>query len=134
MKKVLVVLFLVIAVNVQAQENTALQTKSVELIKLTGADKAFDDAIAQIGAGIGADKKEAYKNEAKGTLEDLYTKLGALYAEEFTEAEIDELISFYKTDLGKKLSVKQLLISQKAMLAGQSWGMKIGEIAQKYVQ
>ncbi|WP_299430930.1 DUF2059 domain-containing protein [uncultured Maribacter sp.] len=134
MKKVVLGLILFLAVQVQAQEKSALQTKSEELIKLTGAGKAFEDAIAQIGAGVGADKKEAYKKEAEGTLVEIYDKLGALYAEEFTEEEIDSLISFYHTDLGKKLSIKQLLISQKAMMIGQSWGMKVGGIAQKYAQ
>ncbi|WP_298485309.1 DUF2059 domain-containing protein [uncultured Maribacter sp.] len=134
MKKVVLGLILFLAVQVQAQEKSALQTKSEELIKLTGASKAFEDAIAQIGAGVGADKKEAYKKEADGTLGEIYDQLGALYAEEFTEEEIDSLISFYHTDLGKKLSVKQLLISQKAMMIGQSWGMKVGGIAQKYAQ
>ncbi|RKR14750.1 uncharacterized protein DUF2059 [Maribacter vaceletii] len=134
MKKVVLGLILFLAVTVQAQEKSALQTKSEELIKLTGAGKAFEDAIMQIGAGVGADKKEAYKKEAEGTLVEIYDQLGALYAEEFTEEEIDSLISFYHTDLGKKLSVKQLLISQKAMMVGQTWGMKVSGIAQKYAQ
>ena len=134
MKKVAFAIILFLAVNVQAQEKSVLQTKSEELIKLTGAGKAFEDAIAQIGAGVGADKKEAYKKEAEGTLGEIYDKLGALYAEEFTEEEIDSLISFYNTDLGKKLSVKQLQISQKAMMVGQTWGMKVSGIAQKYAQ
>jgi len=111
MKKVAFAILLFFAVNVQAQEKSALQTKSEELIHLTGAGKAFEDAIAQIGAGVGADNKEAYRKEAEGTLEEIYGTLAALYAEEFTEEEIDALSNFYKTDLGKKLSVKQLQIS-----------------------
>ncbi len=134
MKKVVLVLILLVAINLQAQEKSVLQTKSEKLIKLTGAGKAFEDAIMQIGAGVGADNKEAYKKEAEGTLGEIYDQLGALYAEEFTEEEVDALISFYNTELGKKLSVKQLLISQKAMMIGQSWGMKVGGIAQKYAQ
>jgi len=68
MKKVAFAILLFFAVNVQAQEKSALQTKSEELIHLTGAGKAFEDAIAQIGAGVGADNKEAYRKEAEGTL------------------------------------------------------------------
>ncbi|WP_298505469.1 DUF2059 domain-containing protein [uncultured Maribacter sp.] len=134
MKKVAFAIILFLTVYVQAQEKSVLQNKSEKLIELTGAGKAFEDAIAQIGGGVGADKKEAYKKEAEGTLVEIYEKLAALYAEEFTEEEIDSLISFYNTDLGKKLSVKQLVISQKAMMIGKTWGMKVGGIAQKYTQ
>lgn len=36
------------------------------------------------------------------------------------------------TDLGKKLATKQVLLAQKAMLFGQTWGMEVSQIAQKY--
>jgi len=134
MKKLLFAFILCVSLNAQAQETTAIQQKGIDLIIASGAANAFEDAIAQIGAGVGADNKEAYKAEANGTLDDIYKQLGDLYAQEFTENEIDGLLEFYKTDLGKKLSVKQNLISQKAMMVGQSWGMKVGQIAQKYAQ
>lgn len=134
MKKLLFIIILSVTLGAQAQENSAIQEKGISLIKASGAASAFEDAIAQIGAGVGADNKEAYKTEAMGTLDEIYQQLGVLYAEEFTEEEIDGLLKFYETDLGKKLSVKQNLISQKAMMIGQSWGMKIGQIAQKYAQ
>ncbi|QWX83686.1 DUF2059 domain-containing protein [Cellulophaga sp. HaHaR_3_176] len=134
MKKLFFAIILLATLSIQAQENSAIQAKGIELIKVSGGASAFEDAIAQIGAGVGADNKEAYKAEANGTLNDIYLQLGVLYAEEFTENEIDELLKFYETDLGKKLSVKQNLISQKAMMIGQSWGAKVAQIAQKYAQ
>ncbi len=134
MKKILFVIALFIAITLQAQESTTIQEKAISLIKASGATNAFDDAIAQIGVGVPDDKKEAYTAEAKETLDDIYTQIATLYAVEFTESELDKLIAFYKTDLGKKLSVKQNLISQKAMMIGQTWGMKVGGIAQKYIQ
>ena len=44
----------------------------------------------------------------------------------------EELVAFYNTDLGKKLAEKQLGLTQKAMMFGQSWGMEVQTIAQKY--
>jgi len=133
MKNIILLGAFVIAFAVQAQDNTAFKNDAIELIKVTGVDAAFDDAIAQIGGNIAEEKKEAYTKEAKGTLSALYSAMGDLYVNEFTHTEIKELIAFYKTDLGKKLSLKQSIISQKAMSIGQHWGFDVQGIAQKYV-
>ncbi|MDO5978822.1 DUF2059 domain-containing protein [Flavivirga spongiicola] len=134
MKKVLLVCLFAIAITfkTQAQENTEFEKETVEFIKLTGAGAAFENAIAQIGSGVSEANKEAYTKEAKGTLEALYVKMAELYMAEFTQNEIKKLVAFYNTDLGKKLAEKQLGLTQKAMMFGQSWGMEVQGIAQKY--
>ncbi|NQY29061.1 MAG: DUF2059 domain-containing protein [Flavobacteriaceae bacterium] len=133
MKKIILLGAFVIAFAVQAQDNTAFKNDAIELIKATGVDSAFDDAIAQLGGNVAEAKKEEYVKEAKGTLADLYSKMAKLYMTEFTQAEVKELLAFYKTDLGKKMASKQLVISQKGMLLGQAWGFEVQGIAQKYV-
>ena len=60
------------------------------------------------------------------------TIIGLMGMAEFTQDEITELVAFYNTDLGKKLAEKQVGLSQKAMMFGQSWGMEVSAIAQKY--
>ncbi|TGV03825.1 DUF2059 domain-containing protein [Flavivirga rizhaonensis] len=127
MKKILFVCMLMLTITVKAQENTEFKDVTVKFIKLTGAGAAFENAIGQIGAGVSEANKEANK-----TLEPLYIKMADIYMAEFTIDEIKELVAFYKTDLGKKLSEKQLGLTQKAMIFGQSWGMEVQGIAQKY--
>lgn len=121
-----------IATQAQEQDNSEFQKETVEFIKLTGAGAAFENAIAQIGAMVSDANKDAYTKEASGTLDGLYLKMADLYMAEFTQDEIKELVAFYHTDLGKKLAEKQLGLTQKAMAFGQSWGMEVGQIAQKY--
>ena len=132
MKKTLLVCLLFVAFAAQAQENTEFKKETIEFIKLTGAGAAFENAIAQIGAMVPEAKKEAYTTEANGTLDSLYIKMAELYMVEFTQDEVKELIAFYNTDLGKKLAEKQLGLTQKAMMFGQTWGMEVQGIAQKY--
>ncbi|TNJ47028.1 DUF2059 domain-containing protein [Tamlana fucoidanivorans] len=134
MKKNLLICLFTIALSstFYAQDNSGFKKETVEFIKITGAAKAFEKAIAQIGAMVPETNKEAYTNEANGTLEPLYNQMADLYMAEFTAAEITQLINFYKTDLGKKLASKQVELTQKAMAFGQSWGMKVQAIAQKY--
>ncbi|NJX14058.1 DUF2059 domain-containing protein [Tamlana crocina] len=134
MKKLLVLYgFLVFATTqVQAQDHSDFKSETVEFLKLTGAGDAFVNAIDQIGTMVPSDKKEAYTEEAKGTLAGLYDKIAELYMAEFTHEEIKKLAAFYNTDLGKKLAKKQLGLTQKAMAFGQTWGMEVQGIAQKY--
>lgn len=135
MKKVLFACLFIVATatQVQAQEdNLEFKNETIEFIKLTGATAAFENAISQIGAMVSAENKDAYTKEANATLVGLYDKMAGLYMEEFNQAEIKELVEFYNTDLGKKLAEKQLGLTQKAMMFGQSWGMEVQGIASKY--
>jgi len=120
------------ATKTQAQEQSDFKKETIEFLKITGATNAFKTAISQIGMMVSEEKKEAYTKEAMGTLDDLYGKLADLYMEEFTQDEIKELVAFYQTDLGKKLAGKQFELAQRGMILGQSWGMELQTIAQKY--
>ena len=133
MKKILLACLFIVAVSQsQAQDNSTFKSETIEFIKITGAAAAFENAIDQIGAGVTMENREAYTKEANGTLDGLYSKMADLYMAEFTQDEIKELVMFYNTDLGKKLAEKQLGLTQKAMMFGQSWGMEVQTIAQKY--
>lgn len=135
MKKVLLTCLLLAAFSIQIQaqdDNSEFKKETIEFIKLTGAGNAFDSAIDQIGMMVSAENKGVYLKEAKATLDGLFTKMADLYMAEFNRAEIKELVKFYHTDLGKKLAEKQLSLTQKAMTYGQSWGMEVQSIAQKY--
>lgn len=132
MKKVIVALALLVAVTVSAQDQSKFKAETIEFIKLTGTGAIFDSAIDQIGASVPADKKEAYKKEAYKSLEELYGKMADMYMEEFTAAEISDLVKFYNSDLGKKVASKQTTLSQKGMVLGQNWGMSLQQTVAKF--
>ncbi len=123
---------LLFTIVLTAQDSTTFKKETIEFIKITGAGSAFDDAIAQIGGMVSEANKAAFIKEAQGTLEPLYEKLADLYMKEFTQSEISELVKFYNTALGKKLASKQTSLAQQGMQLGQTWGMEVGQIAQKY--
>lgn len=132
-KRVLLVcLFMAMIPFAKAQENPQFTADTVEFLKLTGAGAAFDQAVMQIGAIVSAENKEAYAKEAATSVDLLYTKMAAMYMEEFTHDEIKELLKFYNSDLGKKMASKQMSLMQKGMSLGQTWGMELQQIAQKY--
>ncbi|MEM6731907.1 MAG: DUF2059 domain-containing protein [Myxococcota bacterium] len=50
-----------------------------------------------------------------------------IYDRHFTESDIDALITFYQTPVGKKFVQKLPVVTQESMTAGQKWGLKIGD-------
>ncbi|MGB3605681.1 DUF2059 domain-containing protein [Psychroserpens sp.] len=132
MKKLLFIVTLACTFSIQAQDSSAFKQQTLEFIKLTGTGDAFDNVIAQIGAQVPAEKKEAYLEAANATLDNLYSQLAEVYMKEFTSEEIAELVMFYQSDLGKKLASKQTALAQKGMTIGQKWGMELGQMAQQY--
>ena len=131
MKKIIFTLFFAISFHISAQQSST-DTKAIQLIKKTGATELFESAILQIGALVPAEKKTQFLEEANLSLDKLYVDIAEIYNVEFTGQEIEELIEFYDTDLGKKLAKKQSALSQKAMLIGQTWGMGVADLAKKY--
>ena len=60
--------------------------------------------------------------------ESLITKIIPLYQKYYTDEEIEELIAFYNTPIGKKSISIMPQLMQESMLIGQEWGK---ELAQK---
>jgi hypothetical protein len=50
-----------------------------------------------------------------------------IYDKYYTETDIDQLIEFYKSPVGKKMIEVQPQLTQESMLAGQTWGRQIAE-------
>lgn len=50
----------------------------------------------------------------------------SIYEKHFTEKEIDDIITFYRTDTGKKLIEKLPIITHEAQKIGQELGEKVG--------
>jgi hypothetical protein len=112
MKKILLICLVFVAIATQAQVQSEFKKETVEFIKLTGASAAFESGIAQLGAIVSVENKDAYTKEANATMDGLYDKIAGLYMSEFTKEEIKELVAFYNSDLGKKLANKQLGLTQ----------------------
>ena len=63
--------------------------------------------------------------------DDLIDLIVPVYKKYFTQAEIQQLVAFYKTPIGQKVTATLPLITTESMQIGQQWGQEIG---QKVVQ
>jgi len=108
---------------------------AVELLELTGTRKAMEQgfnagiapALQQFrNAGVPpeglkeiSDTIQAFFNETF-KWDDVKGELAVMYCDEYTEAEMKELIVFYKTPIGQKSVEKMPILMQR----GAEWGMK----------
>lgn len=127
---VLALLFLCVSFGVKAQDD-AFSKDTQNLVEIVSKE-AFKPIVQQFSAMVAEDKKAAFTEELNATFPDLYASMAEIYMAEFTHDEIKELLKFYSTPVGKKIADKTSILSQKGMVAGQAWGMKVQEIISKY--
>ena len=65
----------------------------------------------------------------------LMDRMVPIYAKYYTQQDMDDLIAFYDTPLGKKLSTVQPQITLESMSVAQQWAAEIGQkVASKIMQ
>lgn len=114
-----------------AQENEAFKEDTVKLLKITSQD-AFEQVINQMARMVSEDKKSEFKVEAAKTLDGVIESISKIYMAEFTHDEIKDLLAFYATPTGFKMAEKTMVLAQKSMVVGQTWGMELQGIASKF--
>ncbi len=134
MKKIILSLsFLVIGLSSFAQQGNTLEDKAVKLIKLT-AGQQFDIMTEPIVKMIPEENRDAFKKELTASTQDLYLKMATVYTESFTEQELDKILAFYDTPVGKKMVAITPELTKKGMEIGQAWGMELQPLMAKYMQ
>ena|ERR1051325_707433 len=134
MYKLLTIVVIVCASFVAQAQNT-YQKKVHEYLEATGSMKAFKvamkgmmDAFRKSKADVPPAVWDEMEKEFLGTtLDDLVTLLAPIYQQHLTEADLDEIIKFYKSPIGMKMADKTPIITQQSMQAGMEWGQKLGE-------
>ncbi|MGA9198053.1 MAG: DUF2059 domain-containing protein, partial [Pseudolabrys sp.] len=58
---------------------------------------------------------------------ELTSEVAKLYASHFTEAELKELLAFYKTPVGMKLIVEQPKVGEEGLKFAQTWANNLSD-------
>jgi uncharacterized protein len=103
------------------------------LLELTGA---ADVAVREIEAMVPVQRQanpqipaafwDAVLAHARHDIPQLMDSLMAIYAAHFTPAELEALVRFYESPLGRRVAEVQPLINQESIQAGRRWGEAIG--------
>jgi uncharacterized protein len=131
MKKMVMVVYLLCSLVV-AQAQTPEKSKhyqAAEALLLTmNMKQVIDESLQQMLAL--QLKNNPNLQPAEATLKQFFSKYMGwealredyikIYMEEFTEKELKDMISFFKTDTGKKMASKQTILMMKGAQLGQS--------------
>lgn len=128
----------VLAAPLAAQERRAsvdaATTATIRhLLDLTGASKvALRGMDATVPAQRAANPQippvfwEAFLARAHRDISQLVDSLVPIYASHFTRPQLDQLVQFYESPIGRRLAEVQPLITEESIQAGQRWSGAIG--------
>jgi len=139
MKKSLLILsFCVLSISANAQ-STSKSQKINQLLELTGSGKMAIQMMNQMMNNFKTNHSKAseefwedFKKEVKA--EDLTNMIIPIYDKHYTESDIDQLITFYNSPIGKKMISTMPQVMQESMIAGQAWGKQISEKIQAKIK
>jgi uncharacterized protein len=133
--KKLLTVFILVCFAFAANAQDSYKAKLGEYFQISGAYETFKVAIKSITKSVKNLKPEIpdeflaelETEVSSSSLIDLVDLMVPIYKQHFTEAELDDIIKFYKSTVGQKLAAKTPVITQEAMDVGRQWGMKIGQ-------
>ena len=118
-----------------AQAQSAEFKASVrKLMAVSGSDATLKMIPEQILSMI-EQQAPALPESVKVEIQALMDRMVPIYAKYYTQQDMDDLIAFYDTPLGKKLSTVQPQITLESMSVAQQWAAEIGQkVASKIMQ
>lgn len=143
MKKILVLIVVVFIgfSNVNGQEVDKKYIKTLnKMFKVSGTEESYKAVTTQYldmfknnFPDVDVDFwKELENGVLKVSIEELTELIAPIYVKYLSLDDLKELIKFYQSDIGKKLTKVTPLITVESMKIGEEWGRKLGEdIAKK---
>lgn len=141
MKKCLIALALVLmacsavwAAEPAAGSTDPKRAKALQLLEMTGAGELGVQVLNQMLPNLKAMAPKAPESFWREFMTDvrpegLVELVLPIYMKHFEEADLDELIRFYSTPVGRKMIEKTPAIATESMAAGQQWGTEIAQRA-----
>jgi hypothetical protein len=132
MKILIIILFVFgFAFNTLPQSTTK-QAKIRQLLELTGSAKLGVQVAESVFKNFKAAHPEVNEQFWSQILKKINTEslidlILPIYEKHFTEEDIDQMIVFYNSPVGKKFISCMPQITQEAMTAGMQWGQQLGE-------
>lgn len=143
-KKMFFTLFILVSSTCSTfcQDNTNYRSTLKKMLEVGGSEASFKVVIKQMFDMLKLQKTNVpdsvwseFENEfLKTSMEDLVDMLTPVYQKHLTATDLDKMIEFYQTPVGKKYAEKTPVIMQESMQVGQQWGARIGKKFQERLQ
>jgi hypothetical protein len=144
MKK-LIVVFSMVALSLSAafgQGDPQYKISLNKMLEVGGSEESFKVVMKQMFDMLKQQKTNVPDNVwadfekefSKTSIDDLVDLLIPVYQKHMTIADLQKIIEFYQTPVGKKYAEKTPMIMQESMQVGQQWGMDMGQKFQEKLQ
>ncbi len=115
-----------------SQEKDEYRQEATKLVKLQTEDQLMA-MLKPIMNSIPKERQEAFLEEVNASLNKLYPSVATIYMESFTHSEINQILEFYESPIGKKMLAKMPSMMNSVMEIGQEWASKeLRPLMQKY--
>jgi uncharacterized protein len=112
-----------------------------EIINVKGASKLYDPVIAEVvdrATGVLAQTNPALsrdlnevatklKSDLAPRVAEIINEVAKMYASRFTEAELKDVLAFYKSPVGQKIIVQEPAILDQSVSFAEQWASKFSE-------
>jgi hypothetical protein len=58
---------------------------------------------------------------------EILNEVAKVYAQRFTEPELKEIVAFYKTPIGKKMSIEEPIALDQSLKVAQAWATRFSD-------
>jgi hypothetical protein len=146
---VVATIFFLMAGTICAHAETEKQAAVKELIKVTNLaelmEKTTIDTLKfslaerfsqhpNIPEDVQQKTFKILKETFQENMDGLLVPMSKVYEQNFSLKEINQLIDFYKTDVGQKVINTMPKVMQEGMIIGARWGQQVGLIAMERIQ
>ncbi len=132
MKKIVIIASFMLFGSVVMAQDTPKQN-AIKYMELSGQMKAFEYLTDELSLNVPEASRPAFKADLNKSLVGLKEEFANMYMKEFTPQELKEMINFYESPVGKKLTSKYDVIYEKSQVIGQEWGTDLQAIMMKYL-
>lgn len=132
MKKIVIIVSLMLFGSIAMAQDTFKQD-AIKYMELSGQMKAFEYLTNELSLNVPEASRPAFKEDLNKSLVGLKEEFAKMYMTEFTPADLIEMIKFYESPVGKKLTSKYDVIYEKSQVIGQEWGAQLQAIMMKYL-
>jgi hypothetical protein len=137
---VIVLVAFTAAATAQQTSIAAVQTAK-EIVSVTGATALFNPLIPgvieqaknlflQQNPGLGKDLNEIatkLRADLAPRFSELTDEVAKLYAAHFSDAELKQVLAFYKSPIGMKLIAEQPKVGEESLKFAQDWANKLSD-------
>ena len=134
MKTVFFTFAFLVVTQLGFSQDEAFKKDVLKVVEMSGSAAQIKIVKAQILKMIPESKHAAFLVEFDATLPSLFDKTAQAYMETYTKEDIKEIIKFYESPIGIKISAKSVELAEKSQVAAKEWGQGLQGMMMKYIQ